>query len=148
MASRNHGMWIDYGVFSDLAEQFDKIGGDLETFFAEAMEDMGEDVGVQTKEAVAKAYLPAHGIFSTGDTEKAIVMNPKAEKSGASVEIGLGFDKSIPGAGGFLITGTPRMAPDHKLEEIFVRKQYRNKWVKEIHEKLSQEIAEKLRGFS
>ena len=64
------------------------------------------------------------------------------------IEIGLGFDKSKPGAGGFLITGTPKMAPDYKLEDLYVRKRYKNKLVKEIGESLQDEIDKRFRRFS
>ena len=82
---------------------------------------------------MANRYLPATGKYSTGDTKKSIA-EPKVVWSGTVAEVGLGFDKTKPGAGGFLITGTPRMEPDRKLEKIYARKKY----LKQINEDLSE----------
>ena len=113
----------------------------------DVMEQEAETVAEDTKEAVAKANLPAHGVYSNGDTEKTIVMSPKVEWSGELGEIGLGFDKTKPGAGGFLITGTPKMQPDYKLQDIYARKSYASKMTRDIMDYLSAEIDDHMRRF-
>jgi hypothetical protein len=146
MAKRN-GFHIDYQVFSDFAEELEKLGADLKEVFTDVMEQEGENVAQDTKEAVQKAYLPAKGAYSTGDTEKTIVMQPKVHWSGSVGEINLGFDKHLPGAGGFLITGTPKMQPDHALEDIYVRKRYQRNMTKSMMDSLQDQIDVRIGRF-
>lgn len=150
MASRNHGLSIDFSCFEVFAEELDKLGADIPEIFSEVMEEAGKEVQEKTKEASANAYLPAGGKYrsSNSETLAAIDPSPKPIVSGSVIEIGLGFDKSKPGAGGFLITGTPKMAPDYKLEDLYVRKRYKNKLVKEIGKSLQDEIDKRFRRFS
>jgi hypothetical protein len=147
MAARKRGLSIDFQVFEDFAAELDDLGADLKEIFTDVMEQEGETVGEDTKDALQKSHLPAGGKYSTGVTEKAVVMNPKVEWSGSMGEMGLGFDKTLPGAGGFLITGTPKMAPDHALEQIFSRKSYERKMTKDIMEYLQAEIEDRVRRF-
>lgn len=146
MAGRN-SLKIDFQVFGDFAAELDKLGADLKSIFTDVMEQEAETVAEDTKDAVKSANLPAHGIYSTGDTEDSIVMQPQVEWSGELGEIGLGFDKTKPGAGGFLITGTPRMQPDYKLEDIYARKSYEKKMTSDIMDYLSAEIDDHMRNF-
>ena len=39
----------------------------------------------------------------------------------------IGFDFEKPGAGGYLITGTPRMKPDAALSKMYKQKAYMKK---------------------
>lgn len=139
---------IDFGVFEELADQLEGLGADLKECFADAMEKEGKKVAEDTVAAVASANLPAKGAYSTGDTQKAIIMQPKVEWSGSEAAIGLGFDKTKPGAGGFLITGTPKMQPDYALEKIFTQKKYERDMKKRIMESLQDQIDKRLGQFS
>ena len=140
MAKRKSMLSIDFSNFSDYAEKLDELGADLKKVFADAMEQAAETVQEDTLEALESAYLPADGIYSKGITKQQVITNAKVEWSGYVGEIGLGFDKSKPGAGGFLITGTPKMQPDYKLEDIYGRKKYENHIKKDIEEVLQAEI--------
>lgn len=140
MTKRKSMLSIDFSNFSDYAERLDELGADLKKVFADAMEQAAETVQEDTLEALESAYLPADGIYSKGITKQQVITNAKVEWSGYVGEIGLGFDKSKPGAGGFLITGTPRMQPDYKLEDIYGRKKYENQIKKDIEEVLQAEI--------
>jgi hypothetical protein len=60
--------------------------------------------------------------------------------SGSIAEIGVGFDFDKPGAGGFLITGTPRMAPDKALNKIYKSKKYMKDVQQEMIEVFQKEI--------
>ena len=131
---RKNYLEIDFSNFADFAERLDKLNADLTKIIGDAMEQAAETVQDDTRDAVATANLPAGGKYSTGDTESSIISNPTVKWSGSLGEIGLGFDKTQPGAGGFLITGTPRMEPDRKLEKIYARKKY----LKQINEDLSE----------
>lgn len=147
MAARKKGLNIDFSVFEDFAAELDGLGADLKEVFTDVMEEQGEKVARDTKDAVKKTYLPALGDFSQGDTEESIVMHPKVEWSGSLGEIGLGFDKTKRGAGGFLITGTPKMRPDYQLEKIFSQKKYEREMVGEISDSLQKEIDDRLKRF-
>lgn len=140
MAKRKSMLSIDFSNFSDYAEKLDELGADLKKVFADAMEQAAETVQEDTMDALDSANLPADGIYSKGITKEQVIKNAKVEWSGYVGEIGLGFDKSKPGAGGFLITGTPKMQPDYKLEDIFGRKKYENQIKKDIEEVLQDEI--------
>ena len=132
--------------FEDLAARFDELGGDLQAFFTDQLEQIGETVGEDTLEAVRASNLPAGGKYSKGDTAKSIIQTPKVCWTGYIGSLPLGFDYAKPGAGGFLITGTPRMKPDYKLEDIYARKKYCARLMKEISDALSEEIAERMKG--
>ena len=113
---------IDYSQFMDLAEELDALGGNLQEIFSNMLEDIGEEIQVLTFEAMDPKNLPAKGRYSRGYTKKAIELNPKPKWSGPYGTIGFGFDKDKPGAGSFLITGTPRMQPNHELEVMYAQK--------------------------
>ena len=147
MAARKSAIEIDFGVFEDLADQLDKLGADIKESFTEVMQEQGKIVGRDTKAAVAKTNLPAGGKFSKGATEKSIITDPQVEWSGSVGSIGLGFDKAQPGAGGWLITGTPKMRPDYALEKIFSQKRYESNMKKEIMKGLQDQIDKRLGQF-
>ena len=145
--ARKSVIQIDFGVFEELADQLENLGEDLKECFADAMEKEGKKVAEDTVKAVANVNLPAKGSYSTGETQKSIIMEPKVEWSGSEAAIGLGFDKTKAGAGGFLITGTPRMQPDYALEKIFTQKKYERDMKKRIMEDLQKKIDKRLGQF-
>lgn len=140
MAKRKSMISIDFSNFSDYAEKLDKLGADLQKVFTDAMEQAAETVQDDTIDAMAKGNLPAGGKYSQGDTEASIIRDAKVVWHGSLGEIGLGFDKTRPGAGGFLITGTPKMRPNQALVDIYGRKKYENQLKKDIEEVLQDEI--------
>lgn len=131
---------MDFSAFSDYAEKLDKLGASLPDAFSKAMEQAAETVQEDTISAMAKGNLPAGGRYSQGDTEAQIIRDAKVIWHGSVGEIGLGFDKTRPGAGGFLITGTPKMRPNRALEDIYGRKKYERDLKKDIEEVLQDEI--------
>ncbi len=104
--------------------------------------DAAKKVATDTIAALAPGNLPAKGKYRTGRTEESAIAESeiRVEWSGPIAEVGLGFDKSKPGAGGFLINGTPRMAPDRALQRIYARKTYSNELVKDMANLLIKEI--------
>lgn len=133
---------IDFSNFADFAERLDKLGGDLQKIFGDAMEQAAETVQDDVRDAVSAGNLPAGGNYSTGDTEASIIQDPRVQWSGSLGEIGLGFDKTKPGAGGFLTTGTPFMKPDYKLQDIFSTRKYARKIVEQINQELQDALDE------
>lgn len=145
-ALRRNKFRLDTSGIDDLVEKLDGLGGNIQKAVTQALEEAAETVQEDTKEAVKKAYLPAKGQYSGGDTEKSIVDNVKVEWSGTIGEVGVGFDKTQNGAGGFLITGTPRMAPDYKLEDIYVRKRYKSQIVESMKRVINEYITDAMEG--
>ena len=137
---------IDFSNFEDYAEKLDKLGADLKQVIGDAMEQAAETVQEDVTDAMANQYLPAGGKYSRGDTKASIIHDPKTVWHGSQGEINLGFDKTKPGAGGFLITGTPKMRPDYKLEDIFSRRKYLKKIVDQIKEELQDAIDARMGG--
>ena len=130
MASRKNSLSIDFSNFAEYAERLDELNADLKEIFQDAMEQAAETVEWDIMDALADANLPALGKYSQGMLG----------------EIPIGFDKTMPGAGGWLITGTPKMRPDYKLEDIFSRRSYERKIKKQIDGHLQEEIDERLGG--
>lgn len=146
MAKRKSFISIDFSNFETYAEELEHLGADLQKIFNDVMEQEAETVQEDTLEALATSNLPAKGRYSHGDTKQSVDPHPQVAWSGSVGEIGLGFDKTKPGAGGFLITGTPKMSPDYALEKIYGRKKYENDIIKSIMEYLQAEIDDRLGG--
>lgn len=146
MARRKNSISIDFSNFSEYAEKLDELNADLKAVFEDAMEEAAETVEWDVVDAVANANMPAGGKYSTGETKDSIIRNAKVEWQGSVGEIPLGFDKTQAGAGGWLITGTPKMNPNYALEDIFGRKTYQRKIVNQIQESLQDAINDKLGG--
>lgn len=146
MSARKRMIDINFACFGDYAEKLDNLGASLQEAFSKAMEQAAETVQEDTIEAMAKGNLPAGGKYSQGDTEAAIIRDAKVVWHGSVGEIDLGFDKTKPGAGGFLITGTPKMQPNRALEDIYGRKKYERDLKKDIEEVLQDEINKKMGG--
>lgn len=140
MAKRKSMLSIDFNNFSDYGERLDKLGANLQKVFTDVMEETAKKVQEDTKEAVEKSNLPAKGDYSRGDTERSIVQDPKVQWSGSIGELPLGFDKTKPGVGTWLITGTPRMRPDIALQEIYGQKKYENRLNRDIRKRLQAEV--------
>ncbi len=143
---RKNFIQIDFNVFAEYAEKLDELDADLIEVFTDAMEQAGQTVADDTIEALSPANLPAQGKYSSGDTEASVIREPKVTASGMVLEMGLGFDKTKPGAGGWLITGTPKMQPDAELERIYGQKRYTRTIVEQIEETLQDAIDDIMGG--
>lgn len=137
---------LDTRGFNEYAEKLDKLGADLKSIFTDALEQAGETITDDTIEGVGSGNLPAGGMYSTGETAASIVKNPKPTWGGMIGEIAVGFDFGKPGAGGFLITGTPRMRPDMALNRIYKSKGYMNNIKKDMVDIFNDEIERRMGG--
>ena len=135
---------VDFSNFSNYAEKLENLGADLQDIFGRVMQEAAEEIQDETRAALADGNLPAHGKYSQGDTLNSVISDTNVTWHGYIGEVNLGFDKTKKGSGGFLITGTPKMKPDYKLQEIFQTKKYENKIKKEIEETLQNEINSRL----
>lgn len=131
--------------FKEMITTLDSLGGDLVRVAADALTQAGETIGWDTLEAAQNPNMPAEGKYATGRTEQAVLTTPRVEVSGNLVEVGAGFDYTKDGAGGILITGTPRMKPNYELQKIFKGKRYMNNISKDIEAVVQDEIERRLK---
>ena len=136
---------IDFNGFAEYAEKIDRLGGDLKRIFTEVMEQVAETVQADTLAALDDGDLPAKSEYSKGDTANAVIDDIRVNWSGYVIEMPLGFDFSKPGAGGWLITGTPRMRPDMALHRIYRESAYFKQRQKEV-ERIFQAEVQRLMG--
>ena len=139
---RKNYISVDFSNFAEYAEKLDRLGADLKDIIGDAMEEAAKQVQEDTADAVESANLPAGGQYSDGETRASIVRDVTPKWSGSIGEVHLGFDKSKPGAGGFLITGTPKMAPDAALAEMYSGRKYQRQINKMIEEHLQKALNE------
>lgn len=144
MARRNI-LRLDTSGFEELITKLDAVGGGVQKAVTDALLQAAETVRDDTVDAMAAVNLPAQGKYSTGDTMRSIV-EPAVTWSGTVAETPVGFDFSKPGAGGFLISGTPRMQPNPKLEEIYTRKRYMNALQQDMQDVITDYIIDKMEG--
>lgn len=144
MARRNT-LRLDTSGFEELITKLDAVGGGVQKAVTDALLQAAETVRDDTVDAMAAINLPAQGKYSTGDTMRSIV-EPAVTWSGTVAETPVGFDFSKPGAGGFLISGTPRMQPNPKLEEIYTRKRYMNALQQDMQDVITDYIIDKMEG--
>ena len=144
--ARKSMIYIDFSNFEQYAERLEQLGANLKEVFAEAMEEAAEKVQEDTLVAMDDANLPRGGKYSDGQTVESVIDDVKVNWQGSVGEIPLGFDKTKAGAGGFLITGTPKMQPNKALEKIYGRKTYENQINKKIEQALQREIDRRLGG--
>lgn len=144
MAKRNT-LRLDTSGLEALIEKLDELQGDVKSAVTDALLQAAETVHDDTVDALADEYMPQKGIYSTGDTKKAVT-KPEVIWEGTTAIAPVGFDYGEEGAGGFLISGTPRMDPNRKLEQIYTRKKYMKKLQEDMQEVITDYIADKLGG--
>ena len=115
-----------------------------ETVAREAIEtilqDAAKQVQADTAAAVAAPNLPARGKYSDGQTAGSVHAPAAVMWEGMSAWVPVGFDFAKPGAGGFLISGTPKMQPVHRLHEMYRGKRYINGIYKQMYDALLEHI--------
>lgn len=115
-----------------------------ETVAREAIESILQDAAKQvqadTAAAIAAPNLPARGKYSDGQTAGSVHAETAVMWEGMSAWVPVGFDFAKPGAGGFLISGTPRMQPVHRLHEMYRGKKYINGIYQKMYDALLEHI--------
>ena len=134
--------------FDEYAEKLERLGADLKPIFTDALQQAAETITEDTMEAISAGNLPAGGLFSVdpSKTRASIIKNPKVTWSGTIAEVPVGFDFAKPGAGGYLITGTPRMDPDKELNRIYKQKRYMTNIRKDMIDIFEDEIQKRMGG--
>ena len=144
--ARKRKLSIDFNGLEELTERINELQGDLEKIIGGAMEKAGATVQADTLKAIENPNLPAKGKYSHGETKKSVVKDVHVKWGGSVGEMPLGFDKTVEGAGGWLITGTPKMSPDRALSAIYSDKRssraYEQRIKKQIRADLEAALAE------
>lgn len=125
-------MWLDTSGMERWIESLDKAGADIKEIADQALMETAERIQADTLEAMQDSSLPAKGRYATGRTKGLILSGVKVEWEGGKATVNVGFDQTRPGAGLYLITGTPKMKPDRRLNQIYRQKKYMNERTKEI----------------
>lgn len=144
MAKRNT-LRLDTSGFKELIVKLEGLNGDVKGAVTDALIQASETVRDDTKDAMADEYLPAQGEYSTGQTKLTIV-EPTIKWEGTLASVPVGFDYGERGAGGLLISGTPRMQPNRKLEQIYTRKKYMRSLQEDMQEVVSDYIEKAMEG--
>ena len=118
---------LELSGFKELLARLDKLGGDVHEVVEDALTQAAGTIASDTLAALADANLPAGGKYSRGDTKASVVTKPRVTWEGTTASVGVGFDYDKPGAGGLLITGTPKMKPDYALQKMYKKKGYMQK---------------------
>ena len=137
---------LDMKNIEQLILKLDELEGDVKSAVEDALIQAAETITDDTIDAVHKSNLPAGGKYSDGDTEASIVKNPKVIWEGTKASVAVGFDYDKPGAGGYLITGTPRMRPYYELQKIYTGKRYMTNIRKDMEAVMQDYINEKMGG--
>lgn len=111
-----------------------------------AVSKVAEKINADTHAAMSPGFLPAKGKYSKGTTEASIISDTTVRWEGFTSWVPIGFDFSKPGAGGYLITGTPKMAPDRELRRMYKQKTYMNEIYKMLWTELDNRITEIMEG--
>lgn len=144
--ARKKNISINSDLFGSYITKLDELNADVKRIVSDVLEEAAKQVEEDTLDALNDSNLPAHGKYSKGKTKEAVVHDAKAEWSGSYCSVNIGFDKTKPNAGIFLITGTPKMKPDAKLNKIYRGKTYEKNLNDSIAKKLDSEIQKILRG--
>ena len=135
---------LDTSGISEMIEKLAELEGDVQKAVADALTQAAETIHDDTVDALSRAHLPARGRYSSGDTLASVVDRAPVEWEGTVASVPVGFDFSKPGAGGFLIKGTPRMKPDAALHRIYVQKKYMNKIQNDMADVVMDYIAQEM----
>ena len=135
---------LELSGFKELLTKLDKLGGDVPGVVEDALVQAAGTSADDTLAALADANLPAGGKFSGGDTKASVVTNPRVEWSGTTASVGVGFDYDKPGAGGLLITGTPKMKPDYALQKMYKKKGYMQKIQDDMRKIVTDAISKRM----
>ena len=132
---------LDMSELEQFLKKIERLGGNVEQTTEKILVETAQKIAQDTLAALAKPNLPAQGRYSGANenTRQSVVQDATATWDGSVVWAPVGFRFSMPGAGGFLISGTPRMAPDVELRKMYKQKKYMNDLQKDMWEKAWQE---------
>ena len=124
MAKARNTFTLDTAPLEGLVQKILDLEGDAREAVESALEQAAETISDDTLDAVAPGNLPAQGRYSKGATEASVLRDQKVRWNGTTAWIPVGFDFTMPGAGGYLISGTPKMQPVAQLRRMYKQKKY------------------------
>lgn len=133
-------MKLDTSGFTEILKKIDELEGDINQIVEKTLKKAGDKINRDTEDAMAMQNLPASGRYSGGQTKSAVITDAQVRWDGNTAYVPIGFDFSKPGAGGYLISGTPRMAPDPVLNKMYRQKKYMAEIQKEMQEEAWDEV--------
>lgn len=140
----NNIMHMDTSGLENLLRELDKLGGDVRNIAERSLKKAAVQIMNDTLSATMDAHLPAHGKYSQGQTMASVIHFPKVVWEGNTAYVPIGFDFGKPGAGGFLISGTPRMAPDKELNRMYKKQKYMSEIQKMMGDEVMKAIVEQM----
>lgn len=117
-------MRLDTSGFDDYIRRLESLGVNVQSDVTDALQKAADQVTQDTYDALSKVNLPAKGKYSSGKTRDSVIAHPEVKWSGTVASVPVGFDFDKPGAGGYLISGTPKMKPDLVLNNMYRKKRY------------------------
>lgn len=134
---------LDTSAFSDVITKIEGMGADVRQITSDALGVAAEKIAKDTMAALQPEYLPAHGHYShePSRTRESAITTTEVTWEGLTAWVPVGFDFAKPGAGGYLISGTPRMKPDRELNRMYKQKAYMGKIKAEIAEVFYKHLA-------
>ena len=135
---------LDTKGLERLLIEFEGLGGDVNRAVEDALKPAAEKIRKDTIAALSPTNLPARGKYSSGDTLRSVITDTSVQWEGQTAWVPVGFNFSEPGAGGYLITGTPRMKPDQQLNTIYKKKKYMNEIQKEMSDVVMSHIIKQM----
>ncbi|MCM1218128.1 MAG: hypothetical protein NC548_26885 [Lachnospiraceae bacterium] len=139
-SSTKNRMWLDTSGMEEWIESLDKMGADVKKIADRALTETAEKIQADTEAAMQDGFLPAKGKYATGRTKRLVLSDVHVKWEGGKATVNVGFDQTKPGADIYLITGTPKMKPDRKLNQIFRQKKYMSERTKEIAQFFKDEL--------
>lgn len=137
---------LDTSGFEGILRKLDSLGGNVGRAVDDALGKAAKTIAISTEAAVDNTNLPATGKYSRGLTKESIIRDAQVRWEGQVAWVPVGFDFSKPGAGGYLITGTPRMQPDRELNRIYKQKRYMNLIQKGMEEIIMNYVIKQMEG--
>lgn len=134
---------VFYGEFHGVDDYLDRLrelNADIPEIVTDALEQAADNPTTDTIAAMKPQFMPAKGKYWTGNTADTIIRKPTVTWQNTVASIGIGFDKEKNGVGTLLITGTPRMKPNRKLEQIYARKATVKKFQETVDEVIQNAI--------
>lgn len=135
---------IETKGFEAMIERLDSLGGDVRGAVDAALGKAAEKVRQDTIAAIQKPNLPRQGKYSNSDTMASIAQDTSVHWEGQTAWVPVGFDFSRPGAGGYLIAGTPKMQPAPQLHRMYKQNRYKLEIQKQIGEVIMQHVVDKI----
>lgn len=136
-------MWLDTSGMERWIEDLDKAGADVKGIAEQALTETAQKIQSDVSEAMQNENLPAKGDYASGQTKRAVLSEVKVKWEGGKATVNVGFDRTVPNAGTYLITGTPKMKPDRRLNQIFRQKRYMSERTKEIAQFFQDELEQR-----